>query len=340
MNKNFLKQNNNFSSPNTLSLRSRKVKKINVLEITSNIQTFETVYEPGPSHILNKTCEISESENDLNDSNLTNFLNIDFDEELLIDEDNSSNFDNLISKMNKLALEPQLINDTWCLTKTNKNGYKLCSLGMYFVIDKPKLDLIPTAKKIYWKCERPKCPGRANSNGLIPPLKFTKNHNHESIPERKDKLLVIEKTKDKASASNDFPRTILRDTQLSLNEETISLLSKPEALRKMIVRERNKNTLGSLVGFNAKTLSEIFITETQKKTYNNELFYWDDSGSHDKNRVLIFTTKTNLEFLNNYNDWYCDGTFDIAPTFFKQCYTIHIYNRKQSVSYGLCSPTK
>lgn len=81
MNKNFLKQNNNFSSPNTLSIRSRKVKKINVLEITSNIQTFETVYEPGPSHIFNQTYEVSESENDLNDSNLANFLNFDFDEE-------------------------------------------------------------------------------------------------------------------------------------------------------------------------------------------------------------------------------------------------------------------
>ncbi|CAF0871885.1 unnamed protein product [Brachionus calyciflorus] len=106
-----------------------------------------------------------------------------------------------------------------------------------------------------------KCPGRANSNGLIPSLKITKNHNHESIPE----LLVIEKTKDKASASNDFPRTIKQDTQLSLNEETISLLSKTEALRKMIVRERNNNTLESLVGFNAKILSEIVITESQKK---------------------------------------------------------------------------
>ncbi|CAF1047565.1 unnamed protein product, partial [Brachionus calyciflorus] len=97
---------------------------------------------------------------------------------------------------------------------------------MYFVIDKQNLDLIPTAKKIYWKCERPKCPSRANSKGLIHPL---------------------------------------RDTQLSFNEETLSLLSKTEALRKMIVIERNKNTLESLVGFNAKTLSEIAITGTQKK---------------------------------------------------------------------------
>ena len=39
----------------------------------------------------------------------------------------------------------------------------------------------------------------------------------------------------------------------------------------------------------------------------------------------MFTTKRNLESLDQYHDqWLGDGTFDIAPTFFKQDYSIHI----------------
>jgi hypothetical protein len=50
-----------------------------------------------------------------------------------------------------------------------------------------------------------------------------------------------------------------------------------------------------------------------------------DSGrsTKDKNRVILFATKKNLEILNANRDWYGDGTFDIAPPFFKQIYTIH-----------------
>jgi len=62
------------------------------------------------------------------------------------------------------------------------------------------------------------------------------------------------------------------------------------------------------------------------KNLKNHKFYWDDSGKNDKNKIIVFTTKRNLELLDlEYHDqWLGDGTFDIAPTFFKQVYSIHI----------------
>ncbi len=51
------------------------------------------------------------------------------------------------------------LDNLWILTTTNKNGskktgYKLCSLGFYYTVEKPRVELVPTADKIYWKCER------------------------------------------------------------------------------------------------------------------------------------------------------------------------------------------
>ena len=39
----------------------------------------------------------------------------------------------------------------------------------------------------------------------------------------------------------------------------------------------------------------------------------------------MFTTEKNLKLLDQYHDQCLgDATFDVAPTFFKQVYTIHI----------------
>ena len=47
-------------------------------------------------------------------------------------------------------------------------------------------------------------------------------------------------------------------------------------------------------GFKAKCLSQIEIPEALGKEFRDELFYRDDSGNHDKNRVIPFITEKNL----------------------------------------------
>jgi hypothetical protein len=98
-------------------------------------------------------------------------------------------------------------------------------------------------------------------------------------------------------------------------------MTRRDALRQMINRHRNAK-LGH--HFTAKCLSQIEIPVSLHNTFRDELFYWDDSGNDDKNRVILFTTKENLKLLDSYHDWLGDGTFYIAPTFFKQLYTIYI----------------
>lgn len=78
-------------------------------------------------------------------------------------------------------------------------------------------------------------------------------------------------------------------------------------------------------------MSEKVIPIEHQKTTRGELFYFDDSGSSHPNRVIMLTTQGNLKILKEHPDWLGDGTFEIAPSFFKQIYTIHIVFKKRSI---------
>ncbi|CAF1068301.1 unnamed protein product, partial [Brachionus calyciflorus] len=127
-----------------------------------------------------------------------------------------------------------------------------------------------------------------------------------------------------ATCSNDPPRSIIREFQKNLSDECISLWPKKVAIRRNIIRIRNakyghKN--------NPKLLSDVEIDDELTLTYKKSKFLYGDSGKDDKSRIIIFTTEQNIRLLGTYRDWYCDGTFDVSPTLFKQVYTIHIIIR-------------
>ena len=47
------------------------------------------------------------------------------------------------------------------------------------------------------------------------------------------------------------------------------------------------------------------------------------SGSHDRDRLLIFATPSNLGVLEDSERWYCNGTFSTSADVIYQVYTIH-----------------
>ena len=59
---------------------------------------------------------------------------------------------------------------------------------------------------------------------------------------------------------------------------------------------------------------------------NGEQFLQVDTNIYnniDGNRIIIFGTTDGLQFLTNCDDWFMDGTFDVAPPQFAQLYTVH-----------------
>lgn len=203
-------------------------------------------------------------------SDYENFLSaIDFDgneDELIepkeINENNIITIDPLTHQLNNLALDNEFESRNWEIFRTQKNGYKLFSLGYTYTIDKPKLSEVEGAAKIYWKCSSFECKARAISKGLEPPLTITKSHNHQMNPAKLDYLVSINQIKQQAVESSDNPRSIIRKNQLKLSNETISMLKK-DAVRQIIQRTRNKIDLS---GFNAKCLSSLVIPDELSHT--------------------------------------------------------------------------
>ncbi|KAK9686123.1 hypothetical protein QE152_g37434 [Popillia japonica] len=72
---------------------------------------------------------------------------------------------------------------------------------------------------------------------------------------------------------------------------------------------------------------EIEFQEEFTKTFNGEDFLLYDSGP-EENRILIFSTRRNLQLLSH---WYADGTFKTVPLLFNQLYTIHGLKENASV---------
>jgi hypothetical protein len=65
----------------------------------------------------------------------------------------------------------------------------------------------------------------------------------------------------------------------------------------------------------------MIVTEKYQKTDKGEQFVLFDSK--DKDRILMFATRCNLDFLIKTQEWFMDGTFKIVPKLFCQLFTIH-----------------
>ena len=147
--------------------------------------------------------------------------------------------DLLTKQLNNLAFDTELSNQAWQINLTkkngkNKNGFKLSSLGSAYTVDKPKLDDVPTAKKIYWKCEKKECTGRGISNGLHPPLVISKQHLHLPTPKRAELLAANENIKRLAFNTNDQPRAIYKHSHLTLSNDCFTSMPSIRAIRQKV----------------------------------------------------------------------------------------------------------
>ncbi|RNA32362.1 hypothetical protein BpHYR1_052916 [Brachionus plicatilis] len=228
----------------------------------------------------------------------------------------SSNFkDEFDLILEEINLQTKTQNDsfTWTLTETQKGSHKIVLCSYAYTIN----------KQTKAQCELHKnCTGRAVSDGLHPPLTHSQKHNHQTDIERMQILKCKEEVRQQAINTNDQPRTIMVNILKAISITTVSALSKHDAMRQLINRTRIKKF--SIKKFTASSIAEIEIPNELRFIYRDDEFYWDDSGKDDKNRVILFTTKDNLSFLNDHQDWYADRTFDISPTFFKQIYIVHV----------------
>ena len=137
-----------------------------------------------------------------------------------------------------------------------------------------------------------------------------------------------ELVEDCALNSNDKPRVIINKFYGKMSKREIANAKSRSAISQKVRRKRQKK-LGKVPV--AHTVEEIIIPESQHFTIvkdgqeanEGETFYYEDSTTESPYRVILFTTKSNLEILQRHRNWLADGTFEIAPKLMKQLYTIH-----------------
>ena len=116
------------------------------------------------------------------------------------------------------------------------------------------------------------------------------------------------------------PNLITTDSLIGATPDVNLFLPQPGSLKRTVQRKRKASTLQShpdLATANDRTLTDLCIPE-----YLYQLFKIFDSGPGD-DRIIMFTTDSNLALLRESMRFAGDGTFKVSPTLWYQIYTIH-----------------
>ena len=103
--------------------------------------------------------------------------------------------------------------------------------------------------------------------------------------------------------------------------EVASYLPDYTASQRTIQRQRKR--AATVLYRPVNSLADIVVPDILKHTTRNKDFLLWDSGADDVSRILMFSTLSNLDLLQQHDHWFIDGTFKVSPTIFFQLFTIH-----------------
>lgn len=203
----------------------------------------------------------------------------------------------------------EIVDSTQGKPKINARGYLL-------VKDKN------ISNRYYWCCEFRKtyrCNGRAITvlEGEEHVLFNFKEHNHSPDASRMEVIKTLNSIKETASHTHDRPVQLIQDAVINMNQTSYPYMPNKQAIGKQISRVRNKDMPSQPQG-----LEEIDVPTELRKTINGEEFLAKEVDFDDE-KMIIFCTTSNLQYLQDAQYWIMDGTFKTVPLLFQQMYTIH-----------------
>lgn len=174
----------------------------------------------------------------------------------------------------------------------------------------------------YWHCEKRDalgCKGRAVTTfvGRQHCLKKFTDHNHAAEASRVNVIRTVNTLKERGMETNETPAQIIQTTTASISRETHPYLPSRDALRQTIKRIRSSDLPAE-----PRSLDELVVPEDLRKTLGGSDFLVRDIVL-EEDRILLFTTIENVQYLDQSTIWIMDGTFKTVPSIFKQLYTIH-----------------
>lgn len=110
--------------------------------------------------------------------------------------------------------------------------------------------------------------------------------------ERDEVLLKKNFVLKKSKETKETPRNLHIQTHATTGEAVLAQSQNYEAFRQHVNRERNDEAWHTK---SPPDLSQIDIPDELKNTLRGMTFYYDDSGSEDPERIILFTTDSNIE---------------------------------------------
>ncbi|POG75212.1 hypothetical protein GLOIN_2v1770416, partial [Rhizophagus irregularis DAOM 181602=DAOM 197198] len=202
------------------------------------------------------------------------------------------------------------------IVPSNKGNNKINVRG-YLMVKERNREAI-----FYWCCAKRKsegCKGRAVTTlcNNLHYLRSCTDHNHAPQASDAGVAKLTAQIKRQASETRDKPAKIIQDNIISIPEEIHPYIPSPNALRRTISRVRK-----SEMPPQPQNITEINIPESLCHTLHGNIFLVKDYMVGQE-RILLFTTRENIQHLANALFWIMDGTFKTVPTIFHQMYTIH-----------------
>ncbi|XP_035231949.1 uncharacterized protein LOC118203773 [Stegodyphus dumicola] len=176
-----------------------------------------------------------------------------------------------------------------------------------------------SAEKSIWKCVEYftcKCKGRIHTqdDNII----LEKSHGHPPNAGKITAKEIMSSIKERAVTTQESTHSLAAVGTIGLPCAVSGHIPPVENIKKIIRYARH----GEMPLHNPRCLEELVIPEQFSKTLKEEKFLLYDSGVQT-DRILIFSTLRNLDFMAECPNWFADGTFKATPPLFSQIYTIH-----------------
>nr|XP_018908476.1 PREDICTED: uncharacterized protein LOC109038019 [Bemisia tabaci] len=118
---------------------------------------------------------------------------------------------------------------------------------------------------------------------------------------------------------NAAPSTVIRQNLQNVsNEEILMRLPQKNALKRVVNLQQNLGRPRI-----PQSLNDVVIDHPYSHTKNDEPFLIFDNGAGSPERIIIFSTESNVKILGNSDTIFSDGTFKSVPNQFLQLYTLH-----------------
>jgi len=184
---------------------------------------------------------------------------------------------------------------------SEKGKQKLALSGFIYVRDKAQNGVT------YWRCEDYlKCKSRVSTAENDSIVRAPTEHSHPPNPARIAVAKSDARMRDRAGSSSEYISNIIQSEIHAMSLATAGVLPKKASLQRMVQRKRACPEGNGLI-------DELRVTP------RGEAFVLEED---DQNGFYMFASQKNLHILNSCANWFCDGTFDVAPLGY-QLSTVH-----------------